>query len=84
MKKRNIILMFTFNVLFMFGLVYLWQSSIETKIGGVCNYWRCVNQDISMFPIYLVIVSIINAVFLVLYIVDGIKENKLGVQANEV
>jgi len=72
MIKKSVIGISIFNILSIFGLVYLWQISIQTKIGCVCNYWKCVNSDIMMMPMFLAVIGIVNLVFIIGYIVNEI------------
>lgn len=63
-----------FNTIYLFGLVYFWFQSIETEIGCACDYWRCVDMGIVLFPLYLGLLAIFNLIFLISYIVFNIIE----------
>jgi hypothetical protein len=77
MINKGIILICCVNIISLIGLLCFWSSSVETYIGGVCNYWRCVNSDIMLLPIYLSLILIFNSVSIILYIVYNIGYREL-------
>ena len=70
MLDKRIILLCCFNIISLIGCIYFWNIGIETYSGGVCEYWRCVNQSIVMLPIILVIVTLVNSVSLIILSID--------------
>ena len=56
-----------FNLFFTILNYIIWSSSTETMAGGMCNYWRCTNQFISLISILLFIQAIGNIVMWMLY-----------------
>jgi hypothetical protein len=73
MNFKSVILFGVFNIFCLFGLLFIWTSSIETHMGCACNYWRCVNFNITLFPILLCLLCIGNLIFLVSYILFNIR-----------
>ena len=65
MKNQHIILLF--NFIWTIIIFICWNTSIETRPAGVCNYWRCSSGLIYLIPILLLIQCIANVILFVIF-----------------
>jgi len=54
------------NVIILGIIVILWYTGTETFVGGLCNYWRCIDFRVMIIPILSMLLLLGNIMYLLM------------------